>query len=230
MGARLRSIWDATAAHWVRTGVIVAVVAIVVAILLAKPWAGDQSSGASSAPMTSAAPPQISNSPSSPSPSDDASTSPSADATPTTPSSASASSPTPAEPATPSVRHRGELVLLDGVRPHRDLDSPQSDPLWGTGSVHLGDGVPEGPTLGGSEFGVYTNGDKTAMTYEGHSTADYATCSAIGDTRDSVEVGDLDKGGVFCLRTSAGRYGRAELTTEPSADKIVIFVTIWQRT
>jgi hypothetical protein len=63
----------------------------------------------------------------------------------------------------------------------------------------------------------------------GQGKPDCETCAAIGDVRQDTEVGDLDRNGGFCLRTSAGRYGRAVLVGEPTGDKVVLAITIWER-
>jgi hypothetical protein len=110
-----------------------------------------------------------------------------------------------------------------------DLDAPQRDPRWGLDQLKLGDGVPEGPAITGSVFGVYTSGDKTGIMLEGSSQVNYRTCALEIYGREDTDLGELDKGTTFCLRTSAGRYARLIVMEDATATKVLLDVTVWEK-
>lgn len=128
----------------------------------------------------------------------------------------------------PKVRHAGEVTITNRYDDHLDLDAPKGDLKWGRDQQQLGDGVEDGPTLTNG-FGIWNNGPLTAIASEGSMTPDYATCALAQYGNEKTDIGMLDKGTGFCIRTSAGRYASIVLRGEATPSQVMVKIIVWEK-
>lgn len=172
-----------------------------------------------------AAPSTTSSSPAPPAPATTSSTRSTGGATPAT---GSGSLDGPPAAAAPEVRHHGPLILRNGDSNYlTDLDAPQSDSRWGRGS-RTGDAAGDAPYILGSN--VTTGRAGVPLKLMGSDNVDYAACADLGDVSgNSVAIGDLRSGSSMCLKTTAARWARLVVATDPSGDEVRLDVTVWER-
>lgn len=134
---------------------------------------------------------------------------------------------TATEPGAPKVRVRRSLTVAGGNFFNKaDLDA--TDPDWGTTKA-TGDARTEGPYLSGSS--IY-NDTASAFACAGEKPPTFATCTrAFTESYkyNSFEIGDLDPGSTFCLKTSAGRVAALTVMKEPTPNLLVFNVVVWQK-
>jgi len=105
----------------------------------------------------------------------------------------------PQAPTAATVRHNGQLVLVDASA---DLDSPSSDPQWNTGTSDIDY----------EENTIRFIFAATAL-YLGDKRADYETCrNTTGYDDQNIDIGNVAPGAYMCVKTNQGRYSALRVT------------------
>ncbi|VVJ19729.1 Uncharacterised protein [Amycolatopsis camponoti] len=121
-----------------------------------------------------------------------------------------------------TVRHEGNVSIARDFTV--DLDSPASDPQWGTTGSFTGK---NDLSFNGRDFGYV--GWSSTVKLPSSATSSYQSCrEETGYENGRYALDDLAAGQSYCVKTSDGRFAAVRLTAV-SATKVSFDVTTYEK-